>query len=289
MQPLGLFVGAATLDLHYLVGETRSRNSKGPAERFGIYAGGPAANAAVTFAHLGGAARLYSEVGSHGLGRIIGEDLSSRGVEVIDLIASTVSLPMVSSIFSFEESGDRMSVSSHYADTGIAAGLPGPLPQEAAILLVDGFLRGPCCDAATRANAVGIPVVLDAGSWKEGLDAILPLVDVAVCSADFHPPGTSTSDEALDVLQEAGIDRVAVSRGGAPLLYREGSITGEVPVPTGPVVDTLGAGDVLHGAFCWFLARGLPFREALSEAAAVATRSCGSFGTRSWMDDPVDE
>ena len=284
MQPVGVFVGAATLDLHYLVPETRTRDSKGPALGFGMYAGGPAANAAVTFAHLGGAARLWAEVGSHPLGRIIAAELAARGVDLVDLTADSDALPMVSSIFSFVESSDRMSVSSHYLDNGVAESLPGPLPEGAAILLVDGFLRKPCLDAASRGAAQGIPVVLDAGSWKPVMEDLLPMLDVAVCSADFHPPGTSTHDEALDYLQQRGVARVAVTRGAAPILYRDGADIGLVPIAAGPVVDTLGAGDVLHGALCWFLAAGQPFGTALTEAAAVATRSCRSFGTRAWMD-----
>ncbi len=288
MEPAGVFVGAATLDLHYLVPEGRTPDSKGPALRFGIYAGGPAANAAVTFAFLGGGARLYTEIGSHPLGRIITDELASRLVEVIDL-TDRDELPMVSSIFSFDGSGDRMSVSSHYADAGTAAALPDPLPEGTAILMVDGFLRDPCLDAATRARSMGVPVVLDGGSWKPGMDDLLPLVDVAVCSADFFPPGITTSETVLDDLQERGIGRVAVSRGGDPLLYRDGSTGGELPVEPGPVVDTLGAGDVLHGALCRFLAGGLSFEMALARAAAVATRSCSGFGTRAWMEEPPGE
>jgi sugar/nucleoside kinase (ribokinase family) len=284
MQPTGVFVGAATLDLHYLVPEDRTRDSKGPALRFGSYAGGPAANAAVTFAHLGGTARLCAEIGEHPLGGIIAAELAARGVELVDLAAGSEALPMVSSVLSFEGSGDRMAVSSHYADSGVAESLPGPLPAGTSVLLVDGFLRMPCLDAASRAAAQGITVVLDGGSWKPGMRELLPLVDIAVCSADFHPPETATHDETLDYLQQQGIRRAAVTRGREPILYRDGTGTGEVAVEDVRVVDTLGAGDVLHGAFCRFLAGGLPFAEALTEAAQVATTSCRSFGTRAWID-----
>ena len=54
---------------------------------------------------------------------------------------------------------------------------------------------GPCwstappgIDAATVARLAGIPVLLDGGSWKPGLERLIPLVDAAVLSADFAPP-----------------------------------------------------------------------------------------------------
>jgi sugar/nucleoside kinase (ribokinase family) len=64
----------------------------------------------------------------------------------------------------------------------------------------------------------------------------------------------------------------------------------EVPVVS-RVVDTAGAGDVLHGALAYSVAARPPerpwgekaFVAAVGFAAAVASRSCGTFGTRAWM------
>lgn len=284
MTPIGVFVGAATLDLHHLVAPGRARDSKGPSLRFGMYAGGPAANAAVTFAHLGGRPVLFAEVGMHPLGDVIADELASRRVEVVDMTPDAESVPMVSSILSFEGTGDRMVVSSHYAHTGSASSLPRALPKDARVLLVDGFLRSPCLDAAQQADAAGVSVIFDGGSWKPGMDELLEFVDVAVCSADFRPPATEAHEEALDFLQVRGVQRVAITRGDAPILYRDGDESGQIPIEPVTAIDTLGAGDVLHGALCWYVSEGRAFPEALAEAAAVATRACQTFGTRSWMD-----
>ncbi len=58
-------------------------------------------------------------------------------------------------------------------------------------------------------------------------------------------------------------------------------------MPSVKVADTVGAGDVLHGALAHHLAGSQPtsesFAEALRAAAAVASRACASFGTRAWM------
>jgi sugar/nucleoside kinase (ribokinase family) len=47
-------------------------------------------------------------------------------------------------------------------------------------------------------------------------------------------------------------------------------------------VDTLGAGDVLHGAFCHYFALEPDFEGALRQASEIATRSCQTLGTRAW-------
>ena len=58
----------------------------------------------------------------------------------------------------------------------------------------------------------------------------------------------------------------------------------KIPVPEINAVDTLGAGDVLHGAFCYYLTEGLTRKEALNSASLIASRSCCYFGTHIWRD-----
>lgn len=280
--PSGVFAGAVTLDVHHLLHEYPRVNTKVLAEDMGLYAGGPAANAAVTFSHLGGRARLYSIAGKHELTGAIREDLQGRGVEFVDLSPDRLEPPLVSSILS---TGNDRTVVTSPPPPGTDA-LPEDFAESADILLVDGFFSRLAVAAAAEARRRGVTVVLDGGSWKAVHPELLPFVDVAVCSADFHPPGTSTLDEAFDVLEEHGVHRCAATRGEKAVVYRDKGKAGEIAVPSVEVVDTLGAGDVFHGAFCFALAGGAAFPDALRSAGEVASASCRSFGTRTWMDHP---
>ena len=56
-----------------------------------------------------------------------------------------------------------------------------------------------------------------------------------------------------------------------------------VPVPSVPAVDTLGAGDVLHGAYAYHRANGCDAEEALGRAAEVAAFRCRFVGGRAWV------
>jgi sugar/nucleoside kinase (ribokinase family) len=58
--------------------------------------------------------------------------------------------------------------------------------------------------------------------------------------------------------------------------------TGTINVPTIEAVDTLGAGDIFHGAFCHYILQET-FTDALKQAANIAANSCQFFGTRRWM------
>ncbi|HEY9844600.1 MAG TPA: PfkB family carbohydrate kinase, partial [Candidatus Caenarcaniphilales bacterium] len=67
----GLFVGLVTLDLVYLTAGLSSRNQKIVASDYTVAAGGPATNAAVTFAHLGNQATLTGVIGTHPVTHLI--------------------------------------------------------------------------------------------------------------------------------------------------------------------------------------------------------------------------
>jgi sugar/nucleoside kinase (ribokinase family) len=49
-------------------------------------------------------------------------------------------------------------------------------------------------------------------------------------------------------------------------------------------VDTLGAGDIFHGAFCHYLLERNDFLLSLERAGEVASLACTSLGTRAWIE-----
>src|SRR5215211_6341870 len=107
----GFFAGLATLDTAYRVDALPGVNRKVAALGQELAAGGPAANAAVTFAALGGVPTLISAFGGHVLARYAAAELADRGVDVRDAAPHGVSAPAVSSIYVVDRTGDRSVVS----------------------------------------------------------------------------------------------------------------------------------------------------------------------------------
>lgn len=273
-------MGLCTLDVIQSVTRMPGENEKVTALRQTVAAGGPATNAAVTFAHLGGEATLVTAIGRHPLAAGIRADLAGCGVHVRDLAPEHAEAPPTSAILVTAHSGNRAVASTNAA--GLHVVPPDDLDlREVAALQVDGHHPGLALAALRAARAGGIPTILDAGSWKPGTEDLLPLLDVVAASADFRPPGGAPIETVL-----RGVPWVVVTAGAAPIRWRgpDGS-GGEVAVPPVDVVDTLGAGDVFHGALTHAIAtHGLGDVPALlSRAARTAGRSCAHFGTRSWM------
>ena len=50
-------------------------------------------------------------------------------------------------------------------------------------------------------------------------------------------------------------------------------------------LDTTGAGDIFHGAFCHAVIRGLPMAETLEFANAMAALNCTAMGARGGIAD----
>lgn len=281
--PRGLFVGLATVDLLYSVEAFPAPNTKIAARSLDVAAGGPATNAAIAFAHLGGEATLATPVGLHPLAGLIRAELASRSVSLADLAPTAVVLPAVSSI-SVNARGERNVVSTNGSALPVESAEPDPaILSAASVLLVDGHHAAVCIAWARAARTRGIPVVFDGGSFKPGTAELAAHVDIAICSADFHPPGCSSPAEVFAWLRDCGVSHAAITHGSRPVEFASGSVRGSIAVPSVQAVDTTGAGDVFHGAFCFFLASGLAFAAALERAAAVAAHSCRYPGTREWM------
>jgi sugar/nucleoside kinase (ribokinase family) len=274
-----VFVGLTTLDIVQMADEFPPPNTKGWARRAYVDAGGPAANAAITARILGSRVILETTLGDGPATDLAAGVLEERGV-VTHAHSGGSELP-VSSIW-VTGSGDRTLLSTAAVTEG---------PQEASIemsgaaaVLSDGFYPQLALAAAREAAEQSVPLVLDCGSWREVFEELLPVATVVIAGDQFRFPDQpdATAAEMLALLVSRYRPRLAaVSRGDQPVLWATAGEAGTLSVPRTKAVDTLGAGDVLHGAFMHFaFDRRLNELEALRLALEVASRSCEHFGTR---------
>ena len=314
-RPIGLFIGLAVLDVIQLVDAPPGPDEKIVALDQAVAAGGPAANAAVAFAALGGRALLAAPVGAGPLAELIRADLTACGVELIDCAAAPAARgaaaagPSVSSCTISAATGERSVVSTNARarpdpaplsalSDAVAAGAPAP-----DVVLIDGHNPPLARAGLDLAERVGALRLMDAGSWKDDAADLPGRCDVVAPSARFHPPGPAGAlREPADVaawLRGRGAGAVVLTRGSAPVLWWCGERSGSAAPPAVGAVDTLGAGDVFHGALALALARALPGRrfggggeariapaalaDAVASACAVAAASTEHFGTRAWI------
>jgi sugar/nucleoside kinase (ribokinase family) len=280
----GLFVGLTAVDIFNIVDIHPLPDQKIMAQHQEVCAGGPAANAAVAFGASGNDADLLSSIGNHPTAQLALEDLQKHRINVHDHAANPEELPVLSTIIVDSSTGNRCVVyRSPRRDSLIPDQSYDHLVDDPQVILFDGFYLDHAVAVAKAAE--GRPLtVLDGGSWKEGLEELLPFIDYAICSADFSPPGCSSGDALLDYLEDIGVQGAAISRGAKPIIYRTKGRQGLIPVPQVEAIDTLGAGDILHGVFCHHILTN-SFPESLEMAAFTASNSCLTYGTREWINN----
>jgi sugar/nucleoside kinase (ribokinase family) len=155
------------------------------------------------------------------------------------------------------------------------------------VILSDGFHLLETLPLLAGCRDAGAALCLDGGSWKPGTGELAPLLTVAICSERFTVPGLGNDPEALFAwFADQGVPCVALTRGAKPILGWERGRRFEIEVEQVDAADTLGAGDVLHGAFCYSYALSPEFEPALRRASQVATLSCQSLGTQGWATTP---
>jgi sugar/nucleoside kinase (ribokinase family) len=213
-------------------------------------------------------------------------ELDRAGVSVVDVWAGGADLP-ISAVTVLDGTGERSVVSRNAEDMVVR--MPAELPalvEDVDVVLIDGHLPVVAAAAARAARARGVPIVLDCGSAKPVYTELVPLADVAVCSASFVTPGSGGFDPVADALLAGGARVVAMTAGGAPVRWRTREATGVVEIPQVTVRDTLGAGDALHGAVAFARAQGVTDpQRSVSFGVAVASLRVQHVGPRAWLED----
>jgi sugar/nucleoside kinase (ribokinase family) len=256
-----LCVGLTTVDVSQRVAEFPAAGQKVQSLGVHLSPGGPAANAARAVAALGHRAVLLTALDGE-----LGEFARAR-LHPVEVHSVGAGGPALSMVAVRERDGERTVISRNAVGVEVDATVDPALVRAADVVLVDGHLGPLALQAADQARRAGVPVVLDAGSWKPVLDDLLPLVDVAACSAAFE---LSESE-----VHARGVPLVIRTHGPRPVTWSRGGVTGARPVPVVDVRDTNGAGDVWHGVLAVAVARGMAVDDAVrwaNEVAAVRVR-----------------
>lgn len=285
-QPRLLFAGRTTLDVLYWLDRLPEEDTKVFAQAFRMAPGGPACNAAITASLLGADTTIISAVGSGAPADEIRRNLDRRHIHLIDLSAHTRYETPLTTVLVSAKNSTRTAINPPLSSVPFQKlGSEwreewGAVPTAA---LMDGFHIEETLSLLTACRNAGTALCLDGGSWKPGTEKLAALLTAAICSERFALPGAAANPETtLAWFAGQGVPHVAVTRGPRPILCLDRGRRFEIEVPAIAAVDTLGAGDVLHGAFCYELARTRDFEASLRKASLLASRSCEALGIDTW-------
>ncbi len=274
-------LGHVVWDHLLLLDQYPAADSKNLALRGRECVGGPAARAALTAAALGAKVAFAGCLGDDASGARIRQAFVATGVDSAGVEICPGCVTPRAGIWVEARHGKRTVVLDR-------AGLPDypvaaleRLPWGPGWLLLDG--KEPVAlEAARRARAAGMSVLLDLGGPRADIAPLVAAADVLAVSKAFvmsEYPGLDLLQAAANLL-EAGPRLAVITLGAGGMIVGErGAEPNWFPAwPAGKVVDTTGAGDVFHGALAWALLQGFPTRKALACAAVAGGLACRDLG-----------
>ena len=267
-----LCIGNAVQDFVFATPTIPTRPEKYRADAFDTVGGGPAATAAVAIARLGGRASLITRLGDDQVADLIVSELVDYGVDCSLARRFEDRKSSLSSVF-VDRDGERLIV--NYLDSKMPNGtdwLPDNLPGGVDAVLADSRWPAGGMHMLNLANKAGLPAVLD-GDVPLPRDSELP---GAATHIGFSATGLSEYSGEDD--PERGLRKAADKTGAwcSVTLGQKGALhieNGQIHHSNAfsvAVQDTLGAGDVWHGAFALALAESKAPGDALRFAAAAA-------------------
>jgi sugar/nucleoside kinase (ribokinase family)/nucleoside-diphosphate-sugar epimerase len=259
---------------------------------------GAESNLAVALVRLGVDVTWVSAVGADAYGDVIERTLSAEGVRV--LARRDPARP--TGLFTKWREGGRSHVLYHRHGSAASALRPEDVPDEllegVELVHLTGITtalgaapRALVHDLARRADERGATVLFDPNwrpaLWPSPAEAaaahrdLLPHVDWYLCGAEEGRLLWETDDPAA-VVREAGAGNAVVRLG-----ERGAVLDGEVVPPSRvtDVLDEIGAGDGFAAGFAWGILRGLPPRECVRAANAIAAAALA--GTGDWETFPT--
>jgi sugar/nucleoside kinase (ribokinase family) len=277
-------VGLNATDTVLMVPRFPAYGSKAPFTREFYSVGGQVATAVVTCAHLGLRAKYIGSVGDDERGRLQMDSLRDSGIDIAH-VQQRANCPNQSAYIVVDESTGERTI--FWNRPGCLTISPEQIMPDqilcARLLHIDGHDTPAVEHAARIARGAKMPVTVDVDTIYAGFDRVLPLVDYLIASAEFPARWTGIEDPcaALVSIQRASGMRVAAMTLGAhgALAYSEGRFHYS-PAFVVNCIDTTGAGDVFHGAFCYAVLKQMPIADALEFSNAMAALNCTAPGAR---------
>jgi sulfofructose kinase len=277
-------VGLNATDTLLLVPHFPAYAGKAPFEEEVMSPGGQVASAMVACSRLGLKVKYIGSIGDDERGRIQIESLRGTGIN-LDHVQLRRNCPNQSAYIIVDRSTGERTVLWR-RDTCLRIDPEQIAPEQIAcarMLHIDGHDTPAVARAAEIARKHGIPVTVDVDVVYHGFDKVLPNVDYLVASSEFPTAWTGDRDPfvALETLQKQfGMKVAAMTLGAHGALARMDGRFIYSPAYVVNCIDTTGAGDVFHGAFCYAVLQGMPMRQVLEFSNAMAALNCTALGAR---------
>lgn len=277
-----LVVGSANADLTVC-----APRIPGPGETvlggdYALLPGGKGANQAVAASLAGAPVAFCGATGRDAFAPTVRRALTAAGVDMAALHALDAATGIA--LITVADSGENSITVAGGANARLGAEHLPDLSGVTHLLMQQEIPAGTVLEAARRARAAGVSVLLNAAPARELPAELFPLLDTLIVNegelAALFPGDPLLAARAL---LARGPGAVVVTLGAAGSLAITAQETYRQPALPVTVVDTTGAGDTFCGVLAAWLAGGAALPEALRAANVAGALACTRLGAQAAM------
>lgn len=246
-----------------------------------VKCGGPIATALITLSRLGIKTSFIGAISNDVFGEMIIKNFRKEGVDISHIKV----IKGYRSQFAFISITD-----GKRTIFWIPPSFPDLDPKEidlspfkkAKVIHLDELMIDASIEVAKQARSMGMDVVIDADSLKDGIEELFKLVDVLIIPEDMAKKmeGDISNETILRRLKLLGPRQVIITLGERGSIGFDGKSIIHQKAFKVDVVDTTGAGDVYHGAYIFGMLKGWNMKECMRFASACAALKCAKFGAQ---------
>jgi len=283
--------GTNAVDYLIIVPEYPAFNSKIELDDYIQAAGGEIATTCVGLRRLGARTAYVGRFGTDAEGNFGLQTLRDEGVDVRHAEQIAGARTQIAFIIVDARTGERTVIWKR--DKKLAyteRDAPVEIAARARILHFTPHDARACLAMARAARGAGAIVSIDIDNIFEGIETVLPLVDIFVSSAEFPERLVGINDKKTalrEIKSRYGCAVVGMTLGETgSLLFCENEFirTDGFEVPGG-CRDTTGAGDSFRVGLLYGVLQGASIEESARMANAVAALKCRAIGARTSLPD----
>ena len=251
--------------------------------------GGPVANALVALRRWGLPCYISAVVGDDAFGKAIADSLREEGIDTggimtrighLSQFAFIVAEPDMARRTIFWQRPTGMPIQPDELDLEVL--------QKSSALHTDGLFTEASLFACSKAKEAGIPVIVDAGTLRDGMLDIARLSDCFIASETFSQAMAEDPLETCHKLSELGCRFVGVTLGARGYIAMIDGHVMKKPAYPARAIDTTGCGDAFHAGVCYGIVQGLDAENCLElgawAAASVSTQIGGRKGIPAYKE-----
>ncbi len=281
IEAVGL--GQCSLDTIGKIGKYPAVDQKCEFTDMTIQGGGPVATALVALSRWQIACAFMGITGDDQFGAQIKASLEQAGIDISGLKTRPQSKSQVAFIVAEKGSGQRNIFWQRPEGPPLSAEeIDIDLITRARVFHTDGLFFEAALEAGKAARAAGVPVVVDAGTLRNGILELAAQADCFIASETFSRAfiGKDAPRQACRELSKMGPGLACITLGarGYVALY-QGRII-ERPAYPVKAIDTTGCGDIFHAGFIYGLLNRWAVEKCLDFAAWSAAMASLEIGGR---------